>query len=34
MGFVRTIGLLWSHEREDGDLDEFIKFSESHDWML
>jgi DNA-binding transcriptional LysR family regulator len=34
MGLVRTIGLLWPHARENVDLAEFIKFSESHDWML
>lgn len=34
MAIMRTIGLLWSPEREDSDLEEFIKFAESHDWML
>lgn len=32
LGIVRTIGLLWSHEREYGDLREFIRFTESHCW--
>jgi DNA-binding transcriptional LysR family regulator len=32
LGLVRTIGLLWPHEREQGDLDEFIKFAASHAW--
>ncbi|WP_051953609.1 LysR family transcriptional regulator [Methylocapsa aurea] len=32
LALVRTIGLLWSPEREDGDLKEFITFAESHAW--
>jgi DNA-binding transcriptional LysR family regulator len=32
MDFFRTYGLLWSHEREEN-LEEFIKFAESHRWI-
>jgi DNA-binding transcriptional LysR family regulator len=32
LGISRAIGLLWSREREVGDLKEFIKFAESQCW--
>lgn len=32
LGVFRTFGLMWSPEREDDDLDEFIKFAEGHAW--
>jgi DNA-binding transcriptional LysR family regulator len=32
LGVSRSIGLLWSREREDGDLKEFISFAERHCW--
>ena len=32
LGLSREIGLLWSREREVGDLKEFIKFAESQCW--
>jgi DNA-binding transcriptional LysR family regulator len=33
LGLSRSIGLLWSRERENG-LKEFIKFAESHCWTV
>jgi len=33
MGFFRTYGLLWRREREN-DLNDFIKFAESHCWTV
>jgi DNA-binding transcriptional LysR family regulator len=32
LGLVRTIGLMWSPEREDEDLGEFVRFAETHSW--
>ncbi|MGH6851053.1 MAG: LysR family transcriptional regulator [Methylocella sp.] len=32
MGFFRTFGLFWSRERAHADLNEFIRFAESHSW--
>lgn len=32
LGIVRTIGLMWPPERQDENLDEFIRFAESHGW--
>jgi DNA-binding transcriptional LysR family regulator len=32
LGLLRTIGLLWSPDQEQGDLEEFIKFAQSHAW--
>jgi DNA-binding transcriptional LysR family regulator len=32
LGVFRTFGLMWSPEREDGHLGEFIKFAENHAW--
>lgn len=32
LGLVRAIGLLWTREKENDDLPEFIKFAESHGW--
>lgn len=34
LGIVRTIGLMWLHEHNDGHIDEFARFAESHRWTL
>ncbi len=32
LGISRTVGIVWSREREDGDVKEFVSFAGNHNW--